>query len=466
MGTLNLPFGPTQRNSKRGQRLLNCYAEPSDMDGEQVITLMGAPGISSWGTAASRNGCRGAAVFNGKIYAVRGVGLYEYDSAGNVSEIGIIPGSQRVSMAVTNTHLAICAEPFGYYMDKAGTLETITDGNFNAWGAKHVTSDSGFLLWAAAGKSQVWFSSPYEDASGPYDALAFGLSNKNGKSNTAILSAQSQVLVGCEDSIELWYPTGQTPFNYARNPTSVIDIGVKAKHTFIVDNLMVYFLGDDLSFYRLALGSIQPEMISKATFTEAVQGYGDVSDAHAYMTRIAGQHHVVITFPSAEATWLYSLNSGQWYERASYGQDRWDVDMAVEAFDEHILFQHDGPNTGILDEDVGQEWGNHLIRQWTYPVIASKTTVHAQHKRLWLDIDTGRGPLAQEHWCELEISNDGGETWFFGPRGYLGNRGEYGRRVQFSSLGAADRRAYRMTVSSNVSLKVRDTQLEVQGGTL
>jgi len=363
-------------------------------------------------------------------------------------------------MASIGVQLVIVSEPHGYYVDKAGVLTKILDPTFLAWGASHVTSDSGFALFVAP-NSQIFFKSPFNDASGPYDGLEFGLASKYGDDANSVLAAQSQLLVGCNESIELWYATGAVPFPYARNPTSVIDIGVQARHTLISDNLTVYFLGDDLSFYRMQLGSIAPERISKSYFTEELQKYDRTDDAYAFITKISGNHHLVVTFPDAERTWSFAVNTGQWFERESYGMKRWNVDDAVEIWNKHILFQHNGKKSGVLNQYTGNEWGAHQIKTWTYPVVYAEGKL-ARHARLWLDVDTGFGPLTEEHFIEMEISDDGGETFRFGPRASIGTRGKYGYRVSFNGLGSSDERAYRLSFSGNARLKCRDTQLEAE----
>ena len=49
-----------------------------------------------------------------------------------------------------------------------------------------------------------------------------------------------------------------------------------------------------------------------------IQQYGDISDAIAYTYQQDGHSFYVLTFPTAQATWVYDVAAQAWHERASF----------------------------------------------------------------------------------------------------------------------------------------------------
>ena len=81
----------------------------------------------------------------------------------------------------------------------------------------------------------------------------------------------------------------------------------------IKEDNSVFFLGDDLIFYRLDNGI--PRRISTHAIEDAWRGYTLVSDAYTMSYSYEGHKFIVLTFPTANATWVYDISTNLWHER-------------------------------------------------------------------------------------------------------------------------------------------------------
>lgn len=461
MEPLNLPFHSYRRAGNRGQRLVNVFAEQSDMSGEQVITLYAHPGIETLGEMPQA-GCRGVlrGKFAGRRWVVRGRQLFGLADDNSFIMPGRIEGTGRVSLATDGRSLMIVANPDAYVYDGV-TLSRVTAGDFVAWGSRDCVEMDGFMLHVAARSKQVFFKSKLY-ASDEYEATDFDLKSKYSDEAIGILAADNQLFVFGERSLELWYNSGASPFPYARVPNGTIEIGLAATHAKCKTERSVYFLGSDRIVYRINTGSFMPEPISDHAVAEAMQGYADVSDAWSATMEFSGHTMVLFVFPSAGRCWVFSENFPMWSERQSYGMTGVDIGGVVD----DLAFQAAGAKFGRFKSDCVTEFDRPLVSSWTYANVYAGNRL-VSHARLEVNIDTGLPP---NHGAPLrmmlDISDDGGETFRPFPAKDCGSRGQYGQRVVFSRLGAARNRVYRNAVVGMGRAAVRDAQLFAKGARL
>jgi len=452
-----------------------------------VNKVVGVPGIKAFGGVLPQGtGCRGAVVHRDVIYAVVGKYIVAITQGGTIETLtfdgtldALVPGKDRVTMAVVNDQIGICNGSNIYVIDVPSNLVLLSyDDTLNDWNPSYITGDSGFGLMISK-DSQRWFKSPYNNIRGldgvpagsaeEYNGLEFALADKNGDLNVAILAANSQVYVAGTESIELWYGVAQTPFPYSRHPTSIIDIGVIAPYSLVRDDTVIYFLGNDLRVYSMGLGSLQPQRISNDVVEGAFSRFSYIKDAFIIFDKSDGQTIMAIQFPTENRTWCFHIESGQWFERRTYEDARWNVSAIVQVWGQNIVFPSDGYQLGELSPYEGKEWGQPLVRTWEYEPIYNGN-IDVIHTRLWLDCDTGFESEPDEGFAAnpimLQISDDGGETWYFGEDGDMGKRGRYGQRVIWTGLGSSSKRSYRMSYSGDGRVTVYDTQADMIGGKL
>jgi hypothetical protein len=188
-----------------------------------------------------------------------------------------------------------------------------------------------------------------------------------------------------------------------------------------------------------------------------IQQYGDISDAIAYTYQQDGHAFYVLTFPSANATWVYDVSTQAWHERAGFSngqftrhrsncQMNFNNEIIVGDYENGKLYAFDLDK--YTDDTATQKW----LRSWrALPSGQNNLKRTAQHS-LQLDCEAGVG-LVTGQGSDAEVmlrwSDDGGHTWSNEHWRSMGKIGQTGRRVLWRRLG--------------MTLKLRDRVYEVSG---
>ena len=453
-----LPLTSYKRKGNRGQALFNCFTEPASASSAQPVWLIGSAGIDQWTTAAV--GCRGAIRHQNEAYAVCGTDLWKIPSAGVAVIVGKITGTGRVSMDSLGDELFILSDGVGFVYQGA-SVAVVTDPAFADEFPIDSTEIDGSIICLSA-DSNKFFKSNAEDATA-YDADEFDFASKYSDKSVGIIGAHNMLIIGCQESMEFWFYSGQSPFPYARADNGVIDIGLAARDSLSKDENGAYFLANDDTVRFVQAGSISAQRISHHGVQEAIAGYATKSDAWAFHTAQEGNNFYHLVFPTEGKCWAYNTQTKLWSERGSAHRDFWNVSGHCRAYNTEIVFSRDGNKVGRLDPDIYTEYDYELARSWTYANV-SAAGKNATHEELEIIMDTGWTPdLTQDPDLMLEISDDGGET-FRGPKlKTLGSSGEFNKRVSYTRLGSSKNRVYRASLTDNCKLMVRDTQLMATG---
>lgn len=456
MATLQLPVGSYKRFTGSVTRLVNVYAEQAPQQAKGPILLNRIPGISAFGTF-STSGVRGAAVWDETAYAVMGGSLYSIDNVGGTTSIGSIAGSTRCSIA-PGTQLGIVNNTGAGYTYDGSTLSQITDSGFPS-DARGAAMLDDYMFVFTKGTDQInasdlqdftsWAATSFDNAFGAEDQIV------------GLIAGQSKLYVGGSRSTEIWYNAGTSPFPLQRVPNGVIDLGLIAQHSqAIIDNSVCWLAHDGT--VRVLRG-LTPQRISTHAVEASIAGYTDKSSAFAMAMTIGGHSWYVLTFPS-QATWVYDFTTGEWHERETLQNNRWNIDAYVRAYNKDLAFYDD--KVGEIDQSEHDEFGTEIRGQWTYPAVYGEGR-RAYHRRLEIRAEVGVGNSdVTEPKLTLQLSDDGGKTFTSMPTRSLGKVGEYKKRVIWTRLGSANDRVYRVQMADPARLHIWRTELDAEGGRL
>ena len=189
-----------------------------------------------------------------------------------------------------------------------------------------------------------------------------------------------------------------------------------------------------------------------------IQQYGDISDAIAYTYQQDGHAFYVLTFPTANATWVYDVATLSWHERASYTNGDFDRHRSncQMAFNNKIIVG-DYQNGNLYSFDLEVYADHNRTQKWLRSWRALPTGQNNDRKRtaqhsLQLEVETGVGlNLGQgnDPQVMLRWSDDGGHTWSNEHWTSIGKIGSYGYRAFWRRLG--------------MTLKLRDRVYEISG---
>jgi hypothetical protein len=292
------------------------------------------------------------------------------------------------------------------------------------------------------------------------------------------------------NSVEVWYDSGGIAFPFSRIQGAFNELGCAATFSVAKMENGLFWLGADARgrgmVYRA--NGYRGERISTHAVEYAIAQYSTISDAIAYTYQQEGHSFYVLTFPSANATWVFDASTNAWHERAG-----WENNTFVRhrgncqlAFNNEVLIgDYFNGSVYAFDLDVyadnasTQRW----LRSWRAFPAGQNALKRTAHHSLQLDCESGVGitdqysvdelitesgdnittesnesleidslsahTLGSDPQVMLRWSDDGGHTWSREYWSSMGKIGEYYRRVLWRRLG--------------MTMKIRDRVYEVSG---
>jgi hypothetical protein len=457
---MEIPFHSYRLRSKKAAqtRLLNCYAQQTPPEGRAPILVQGIAGNTPFATVGSPPQ-RAAIQLNNILYCVSGGSFVSVSSTGAVTTIGAVPTIGEVDIAKIPGQVAVLIEPNLWVYD-GSAFNMVTDGDFTARGAKRmaVVDNYGGFVEPRSGR---WFICDLADFT-VYDSLDFATAEGSPDNLLSIESNNRQFILFGEDSCEIWDNTAASGFPFERNPNGYVECGCGAAHsTCSVDNT-VYWIDQDRLARRLE-GNIARRFSTEGV-EQKWQDYSTIEDARGIPYVFDGHTFVVFTFPTAGATWTYDINTQEWHERQSYGQDHWRAAWIVKAYDKTLVGDTQTGQIAQLDATSHTEWGTTLLREATSGAIVDNGR-WINHDRLEIDLDVGNAPLSGQGSAPeimLDVSDDGGVTFRARSNRNLGATGKYRTRVHWDRGGRSRERVYRFRVTDPVPFVVTGSKLDVR----
>lgn len=444
MAALGLAGGAYDVNSKPlvAQECVNLYPEVMETSARSRAALRRCPGLSSWATTGESS-IRGWAVMNSVLYVVAGTTLYSVTTLAVVTPIGLIPGTERCAMAVNGSDVMLIVvggnadfldQYFivsgtivsGYTYSVAAGLALITDADFpvgNNGAAFYISNLNSGTAWTATDFAAA--------EAAPDDILAQAVSHRE------------LILLGGKPngSIEFWRNTGNVDFPFERQDGTHQDRGCAARHSVVVMDNRVMFLGDDGIVY--VINQYTPTRISNfgvESWLASVEADWSTATACGHTWR--GHHFYALTISNRtfvyDATQSELTGRAEWHERRSdTGEVRWRPDMTIRFAGRVLAASTTEGVIYALSDSVYTDGGNEveLIRAIA-PVSADVKSISIP--RLELRMESGTGSLSENPIIMLQISRDGGRTFDSGIEARTGLTGDYASTAVWRRLGRAD----------------------------
>lgn len=446
------------------ERLVNCFAERAPPEGKAPVSLMRSPGLRPFASFSGNPTARGIFAWNGALYAGDAQFFYSVTSAPTATLLGLITGNNRATFGVNSHQLVICCSPDAFVWDGT-TFSQITDPDYTSRGGAQCSSLDNYILFREPNSGR-FFCSDLDDALS-YDALNFATAEGYPDNIIGMIVDHRQIVLAGSNSIELWVNVGSSGFPFARDSNGFLEIGCAAGDTFAKADNSIYWLADDLTVRRL--DGYTPVRVSQHGVEQAIRTY-TVSDAYAFGYTQDGHVFYVLTFPTSAHTWVLDVTTGEWHERASYGNTRWTPSSTANAFGKVFVQSSTTAHLSSLDPDYYQDFSDPVVNptgilrsEWTYGSVynAGHRTFHSNFQVLaetGVGLTVGQGSAPE---MGLDVSDDGGRTWRAMPNKSLGAIGRYRNRVRWQRLGSSRDRVYRNWVSDPVKVTVADAELEV-----
>ena len=420
-------------------RMINLFPEVIPEGGKEPGWLQRAPGLrllATIGTGPIR-GVWAFASSSSVAFVVSGNELYKIDTSYNATLLGSVSGSGPVSMADNGTQLFVACDPDSYiYNNSTDVFSPINDPDFP--GAKVVGYLDGYFVFTEPNSQRIWVTTLLDGTS--IDPLDFASAEGSPDGVVSMIVDHREVWVYGTNSVEVWYNTGASDFPLQRIQGAFNEIGCAASYSVAKLDNGLFWLGADSRgqgiVYRA--NGYNGQRISTHAVEWHIQSYGNISDAIAYTYQQDGHSFYVLTFPSANKTWVYDVAAQAWHERASGNENQYrhrsncqmafDSEIVVGDFENGNIYAFD--MTVYADNGAIQKW----LRSWRALPPGQNNLKRTAHHSLQLDCESGvgldyldpLGPVEIENLYDLLLLEDGGELLTEAGDGILLNETEWG----------------------------------------
>jgi hypothetical protein len=455
-------------------RMVNLFPEATPDGGKTQGFLNRAPGLKYLQTIGD-GPIRGlwAHQTNGAdFYVASGTEFFKVDGLTNApTKLGDITGTGQVSIADNGTQLFIACNPDAFIYDEVtNTFQEITDPDFP--GAVTVGYLDGYFVFNEPDSQRMWVTALLNGLD--VSPLDFASAEGSPDGIVAINVDHRECWVFGTDSIEVWYDAGLQDFPLQRIQGAFNEIGCVAAFSVAKLDNGLFWLGCDARgqgiVYRA--NGYTGTRVSTHAIEYAIQSYGNISDAIAYTYQQDGHAFYVLTFPSANATWVYDVATQAWHERAGWNNGsftRHRSNCQCNFQGEIVVGDYENGNIYTLDLDTYADNGGvqKWLRSWrALPTGTNNLKRSAQHS-LQLDCESGVGlnnGQGSEPQVMLRWSDDGGHTWSNEHWANMGKIGQFFRRVFWRRLGMTLKlrdRVYEVSGTDPVKIAIMGAQLDV-----
>jgi hypothetical protein len=409
---------PNTQNYKRSKlstlSLVNLYPEEATTSKSQVA-LFSRPYLESYaeiGTGPIRGIYQANGSLAGNIFSVSGGSLFN-----GTTEIGVIPGTERVSIASSINRILV-ANGTGLYASDGVTVSPVTFPDVA--GVQSVAFINGYFIAVRSGSQRFYWSLDGIT----WDGLDYASAERSTDNIVSVFIVSDQVWFFGETTTEVWVTTGDGEVPFQRIDGRLFNKGCRNRDTVSLFDNSVVWVGNDGIVYR---GDTNPLRVSDHSVEEtiATTPYGDLR-AWAFVWL----GHLQYALATSDGTQVYDASSGQWFKYTSYDRPAWRAHLGV--FNDGLVIAGDDEEGRLWkfvdnsDELVESVWTVLLMQQGFCDNIA-------------VEMATGQTEILNyEPQVEYRVSRDGTQTWSDYRQASMGKTGQYRKRAVFRRLGVVD----------------------------
>jgi hypothetical protein len=440
------------------ERTVNWYPEPTQASSSpHLAALYPCPGQQEYTTVADING-RALFAMADRCFAVIGPSVYKVldtNSASIVTDGTVTNDPNPASIASNGDaggQLLIGSGTNAYLL----TIATNTlSASISALSGKctMVGMIDGYFLSFDSDESKFYISALNNGAS--WDATQYAQrSIAPDPWKAMVVDGNRQIWLIGEQTGEVWYDAGTSPFPFAPVPGSVFSYGTSAPYSVkLAGDKMVWLsqTADGAGIVVAATGLV-PQRVSSYAVETAIAGYArtsTITDAEAVVYSDQGHTFYCLTFPSAEATWVFDLSTGLWHERgvwdvSSGSYSYWGPRSHCYAFGQHLVTDRTTGLICTMDTAFTTECNGDLIRRLRVPPplwLQAGASRRLFVSRLELLLEPGLGTASGQGvnpQVMMRTSTDL-KTWSNTQLAAAGAQGNFGTRVYWTRLASSDR---------------------------
>lgn len=447
--------------------MINLFPEIVPEGGKEPAFLNRCPGLRLLSTIGT-GPIRGSWSFGGYGYVVSGEKFYKVDTNYNATELGNVTGQGPVSMADNGTQLFIACNPDGFiYNSATNVFQQILDSDFA--GAVTVGYINEYFVFNEPNSQNFWVTSQLDGTQ--IDGLDYSRAIGSPDRLVALIVDHQEVWLFGTNSVEVWYDANLADFPLSKIQGAYLEIGCISPYTVAKLDNGIFWLGSDARgrgiVYRT--NGYSGIRVSTHAVEWQIQQYSDISDAIGYTYQQDGHSFYVLTFPTANATWVYDVATSAWHKRAGFEDGlftRHRSNCQMVLGNDIVVGDFENGNIYAFDLNVYSDNGQiqRWLRSWSALQTGQDNLKRTVQHSLQLDCQTGVGlnsGQGSNPQVVLRWSDDSGQTWSNEHTASMGKIG-VSTRVIWRRLGMTEKirdRVYEISGTDPVQIAIVGAEL-------
>jgi hypothetical protein len=247
---------------------------------------------------------------------------------------------------------------------------------------------------------------------------------------TLIVNHRELWLLGAQKSAELWYDAGGTQFPFQIEPGVYVEQGCVAPYSVARHDVEIFWLSQNADgLFTVFLGKDYKAVpISTYAIADKISQYSVVSDAIGMVYQQLDHVFYVLTFPTANVTWVFDRTENLWHQRTWLDDNgnfnRIRPQFLVQAYGQIVAGDWETGSIYSYDINNNTDNGQPIVRVRTFPHLVNKAK-RASYTRFIADMECGTTLDSDDYTITLSWSDDRGKTWSNPLTQSLGVQGEY-----------------------------------------
>lgn len=290
-----------------------------------------------------------------------------------------------------------------------------------------------------------------------------------------LIADHRQVYILQEYSAEVWINAGLFPFPFQIIPGTSMQHGCAARGSIARIGESFAFLSSDKRGQGVVIqmNGYSPVRISTNAIENEIQKYiqsSTIADAIAFSYQQGGNEFYMLTFPTADVTWVYDISTKLWHRegwRDTYNVLHRHRGNCSEVFAGSVIMG-DFENGKIYKVDPTNNTDDDVI----FPCMRRCRHLTTDLKHQYFEdlqiqfqpgvgIATGQGSDPE---AVLRYTDDGGFTWSQPRTTKIGKMGQYKNRARWPRIGWARDRIFEVTVTDPVYRVIVSANLNMKPG--
>lgn len=399
-------------------KLVNMYVEatPTTPGGTSLLSFEGLEAIATRGAGPIQGVFQRDGLFNGDTFVVSNNVLYREGVS-----LGAINSDGPISFAASHIELVVAGGRTAWSYNGTNLIGISFPDGADVTAVAGVIG--GLFIFIRDGSDRYYWSAVLDGRT--INALDYATAESApDKLRDVVIVGDNMYLLG-EDTIEVWFITGDLNLPLQRISQRTVRMGVIATGCAVEMDNAVHYIGDDRGVYRF---SDVPEKISDSGIDERI--------AQSTTFRVFAfkyQGHNFLCLRLSQGTWSLDAATKGWSERQTYGLSNWVAGFATNTDAGPILGSAVGND--ILQFDGNVEGTSRVQRIFTagFPVESGSVPVDL------LEVEGNFGNTGgDEQILQMRFSRNGGDSWSSWREASFGATGEFRKRARFRRLGYFD----------------------------